>query len=344
VADFHERKNVLRAPIPVFLGMTREEEVTISPPPGVPDFRADELTLAEYEETIKGVISRSLESALASVRDTHTAKKALLQSELESARSRAHDASLSAMNLAMRFAAVVKRKKGRGRGLARPTFFENVRTLGRAGMLYRAALRAERANTTAFSRVREAQADLERHERRLELQIVARELELRRFYGSEEGKASLEREPYLRQIVKRVEAIRLERERYQARLDAGQVSADEQRSREMARDNYVFLDGDVSGAFFLGHVAYQTYRYHIIRDRAGRDWLIDEDERYKTIERILFDVRRMGNGSYVVRKSNGPDRRQVGGELAIFPDRRRRRTSVDPLLAAALVEFAQSFY
>jgi hypothetical protein len=309
----------------------------------IPNFRADQETLADYEQTLAGVIAQILAAAITAVRETHTARRKELEADVTALELQVSHANVASNHAVARYMKVTGRKR-RSLGLTKPTLFEQLKSFFRAGRAYRVAMNAEKGAAASYARLRDGQAAVDKHNRRLENLINSRELELRRYYNSDAGKASLVRQPYLRSLIERVDAIRAERAAYDARLAAGEVGPEEQRAREMARDGYAFLDGNVSGAFFIGQVAYQIYSYHIVRDREGRDWLVDFDPRYKALERLVLDIRTMADGTYTVRRSSGPDPRVGGTVTAPARDTRAKLPEVDPLLRATLAAFAQNIH
>jgi hypothetical protein len=115
------------------------------------------------------------------------------------------------------------------------------------------------------------------------------------------------------------------------------VGVDELRAREMAREKLVFLSGKVDGLYFNGEVRYEDYRYFRLRDRTGRDWLLDWDEELRDLERFEFNIVERDDGSYRVERAIWSDRRV--GESRLHDPNRPLTDGVDLRLIAALREF-----
>jgi hypothetical protein len=115
------------------------------------------------------------------------------------------------------------------------------------------------------------------------------------------------------------------------------VSVDELRAREKSREKLAFLTGKVDGLYFTGEVQYGEYRYFRLRDRTGRDWLLDWDEELLDLERFEFNIAQMNDGSYTVDRAIWSDRRVR--ESRLHDPNRALTDGVDLRLIAALREF-----
>ena len=324
----------------------------ISPPTGtrtVPDFAADARAVAAYHDALKAFVAAAVAHGIGVAREAHLARRAEFERALAGCEDVARECTAATIDASARYAPFVKRRrraKNKKAAVARrPSLWLNVRTLWAAGRAHRRVVDAQAASATAQDAIRAARIALDRHDRRFENTVAARELELRRYYNSAEGKAALVREPSLRRLATRVDAIRSERAAYQTRFAAGDVAPDERRDREMASENYRFLAGPVTGAFFLGQVAYGSHRYHIVRDGDGRDWLLDWNDACRRIERLLLDVVRSDDGGFRVRRSTAPDRRVAGGDVVphdapLAPGERGAR----PAIVRAFADFADGFH
>ena len=140
-----------------------------------------------------------------------------------------------------------------------------------------------------------------------------------------------------RRLAAQVDAIHAERAAFERRLKDDRVDVDELRAREMSREKLAFLTGKVDGLYFTGEVKYGDYRYFRLRDRTGRDWLLDWDEELVDLERFEFNIRQMNDGSYSVERAIWSDRRV--GESRLHDPNRALTDGVDLRLIAALREF-----
>ena len=105
----------------------------------------------------------------------------------------------------------------------------------------------------------------------------------------------------------------------------------------MAREKLAFLAGNVDGLYFNGEVSYEDARYFRLRDRTGRDWLLDWDEELRDLERFEFNIVQQNDGSYAVERAIWSDRRI--GESRLHDPSRPLTDGVDLRLIAALREF-----
>jgi hypothetical protein len=306
----------------------------------IPDFQTDEAAIKALEIKIAHLISISLQAGLEAVRAAHAARRRELVASAVLFESLAREATDEVTAATKRFNASVNRDAlDRLKARAAPTlFFEELRTLGRAGRLYHAMLRAEARLATLAKRVRETQLAVERHDGLLMQALVTRETDWRRHFDSAEGQAEILRDPRIARTAAAVDAIHAERKAFEKRLEAGEVSVDELRAREMSREKLAFLAGKVDGLYFTGQAQYQDCRYFRLRDRAGRDWLLDWDEELLELERFEFNIAQMDDGSYAVERATWSDRR-IGKNRPHDP-KRPFTDGVDLRLIAALREFA----
>jgi hypothetical protein len=221
---------------------------------------------------------------------------------------------------------------------AAPTLlFEEITTLGKAGRKHRAMLRAEQKSAKLAKRVRETRLAVEKHDGLLVGLLMTRETDWKKHFESDEGQEKIRRDARIAKLAAQVDAIHAERKAFEKRLKAGDVSVDELRAREMRREKLAFLAGKVDGLYFNGEVQYEDARYFRLRDRTGRDWLLDWDEELLDLERFEFNVAQMNDGSYMVERSVWSDRRI--GEGRLHDPNRVLTDGVDLRLIAALREF-----
>jgi hypothetical protein len=305
----------------------------------IPDFRADEAAIKALEVKLAHLISISLQAGMDKVRVAHDARRRELVASATFFASLLREASEEVTTATKIFNASVNRDTtDRSELRAAPTLlFEEITTLGSAGRKHRAMLRAEAKSRKLAQRVRETQIAVEKHDGLLAQLLMAREQEWRKHFDSEEGQSELRRDSRISKLAAQVDAIHAEREAYEKRLKDGRVSVDELRAREMSREKLAFLTGKVDGLYFNGEVRYEDYRYFRLRDRTGRDWLLDWDEELVDLERFEFNIEQMNNGSYRVERAIWSDRRV--GESRLHDPNRVLTDGVDLRLIAALREF-----
>jgi len=305
----------------------------------IPDFQADGAAIKALEVKLAHLISISLQAGMETVRAKHAARRRELVASAAFFESLAREAAQEIAATTKQFHASVNRNTVDRQELrAAPTLlFEEITTLGRAGRLHRAMLRAEAKSAKLAKRVRETQIALEKHDALLAQLLVTRETDWLKHFESEEGHAELLRDQRIAKLAAQVDAIDAERKAFEKRLKAGAVSVDELRAREMSREKLAFLAGKVDGLYFTGEVRYEEYRYFRLRDRTGRDWLLDWDEELLDLERFEFNIVQMNDGSYTVERAIWSDRRV--GESRLHDPNRPLTDGVDLRLIAALREF-----
>jgi hypothetical protein len=305
----------------------------------IPDFQADEAAVKALDVKIAHLISLSLRAGLETVRVKHEAKRRELVAAVEFFSSLAREAATEVTTATKEFSESVDRNtQDRAKSRAAPTLlFEEVTTLGRAGRKHRAMLRAEAKAAKLATRVREARIALEKHDALLMGLLNTREKEWTKHFQSDAGQAELRRDERIAKLATQVDAIENERKAFETRLKSGTVSLEELRAREMARGRLAFLAGKVDGLYFNGQVQYADAIYFRLRDRTGRDWLLDWDEELVDLERFEFNIAQLSDGSYTVERAIWSDRRV--GESRQHDPNRPMLEGVDLRLIAALREF-----
>jgi hypothetical protein len=305
----------------------------------IPDFQADEAAIKALDVKIAHLISISLQAGMETVRVKHAARRRGLVAEATFFETLTREAAAEVRLTTKQFNSSVNRDTlDRAEARAAPTLlFEEITTLGRAGRLHRAMLRAEAKSAKLAKRAREAVIAVEKHDALLAQLLVAREKDWSKHFESEAGQAEIRCDQRIAKAAAQVDAIRVEREAFEKRLKDGHVSVEELRAREMAREKLAFLAGKVDSLYFTGQVQYREARYFRLRDRTGRDWLLDWDEELLDLERFEFNITQMNDGSYMVERSVWSDRRV--GESRLHDPNRLLTDGVDLRLIAALREF-----
>lgn len=308
-------------------------------PFAIPDFQGDEAAVKALEIKLAHLISISLQAGLETVRVAHAARRKELVASAEFFESLHKESAAEITAATKQFNATVNRNTlDRDEARAAPTLlFEEVLTLGRAGRAHHSMMRAEAKSAKLAKRVRETRMAVEKHDGLLAQLLLTREQDWRKHFESDEGQAELRRDSRIAKLAAQVDAIHAERKAFEKRLKAEEVGVDELRAREMRREKLAFLTGKVDGLYFNGEVRYRDARYFRLRDRTGRDWLLDWDEELLDLERFEFNTVQLNDGSYRVERSTWSDRRI--GEGRLHDPNRPFTDGVDLRLIAALREF-----
>jgi hypothetical protein len=193
-------------------------------------------------------------------------------------------------------------------------------------------------------KVRVTSRDLQKHMDKIESALVVHELEVRKYYKTDEGKRELEADPRLAELATAIAEIDAERLDYQTRLTAGEVSDEERRDRTMAQEGYRYLDGEVLGLHCLHEreLRFGTMRYLMFRDRVDRIWILEFTADVIPLTQMRFDIFYQ-NGRYLIQRSPPPQRDgEEKPRRAVHegPDP-RAYMGVDPALRAALRQFVE---
>lgn len=288
--------------------MAQESRGTAEPLPyAIPDFEADDALTAAYETAVKAHVDDAIATAVGAVRDAVLAKTEQLEAAVKIAELAATHAKSEAIRTADEYADKLPNRRNRGGGVRPPSFIETLRTFGAANRLYRAAVEASDRKHDALKKERTTIDDLERHNKKFESTIVAREAEIRKHYASLAGRDEFRADPKFADLLNRHEAIVAERETYDRRYEQGRVVDAEARDRSMARDNLRFLDGTLRGVRFDKNreMRFGALRYFRATDRDGRTWLVDYDDELRPLTRKTVDISQEPGGTYRVERSAG---------------------------------------
>lgn len=314
------------------------------PPYVVPDFSADNEVRKQYHAVTKTLLIAAIARALRKMREEHEFQRLRLE-----ANKRAADAVLAALErhahaTRSKYARIVPKQRTAS-GIVRPPtlFFDNLMSMGAAEKYYKQALEAANAKREAMMKVRLTARDLQRHMDKIETALVVHELEVRKYYKTEEGKRELEADERLADLAKAVGEIDAERLDYQRRLGAGEVSDEERRDRTMAQDGYRYLDGEVLGLHCLQEreLRFGTLRYLMFRDRLDRIWILEYTADVIPLTQMRFDIFYQ-NERYLIQRSPPPQRDEEKPRRAMHEGTDPRAyMGVDPALRQALRQFVE---
>ena len=255
----------------------------------IPDFESDAAALAEYEAARQREERVALAEAEREVRSTYSRKRVAVLAEV-SASSAALDDRRKKAEAALQAYAGNYPDHVHGQQLERPNFFQVLFSFGGASRLYNAAARS-------VDEVLNAQAAYRRHQR------VEEELEawlahslaraaagVREQMQSPEWLDNFHAQPDIEDLWKRVEAIQAEREDYQMRLEAGEVSPLEQRARFMGENRLAPLRGPSDKVVIDSVVHFGDISCWIFIDINGAKSCLPYDRRLDNLIEWAFDT------------------------------------------------------
>ncbi len=308
----------------------------------VPEFTADEDVRARYRSVARELIGAAIARAVNDVRQEY----AILRQQFTRAARQAEAAQLAADTAAhlarAKYAKIVPKQRTASGIVKPPTFFFDIlMSMGAANTYYAEALETAQRKREAAEAARMAFAELERLKSKADAAVVVRELDVRRYYKTENGRSELDADSRLHDIALQCAAIENERNDFKKRVEAGEVSDEELRDRAMAEEGTRYLDGDRAGLHCLRErdVRFGMLRYFTFRDRDGHIWLLDYSDDLRLLMHTTFDVvqthdryvisRSASDGTHHTNRSAGP----LAG-----PDP-RAANGVAPTLMRAIVDF-----
>ncbi len=311
----------------------------------VPDFTADAEIRQQYDAVAKQLLTAAIADALRKMKEEHEFKRLRLE-----ANKRAADSVLAALErhahaTRSKYARLVPKQRTASGIVQPPTlFFDTLLTMGTANKLYGQAREAAELKRDAMVKARQTERELTAHMGKIESGLVVRELEVRKHFKTDEGKAELDANPQLHELALKCAAIEAERLDYKTRLEAGTVTDEERRDRTMAHDGYRYLDGEVRGLHCLHdrEVRFGNLRYLMFRDADDKIWMLDWGLDILPLTQMRIDVLYQ-NQRYLIQRSPPPpesrDREAIRKRpVHIGPDP-RAYMGVDPVLRQALRNF-----
>jgi hypothetical protein len=287
--------------------MSSPETSSEGPIIAVPNFREDERVRARYASMLERRIKDQFAEHENSIRRNASDKRDELRAELDAAQT--EWAKLRAIADAARVSYRAKYpqhvKKTR---LIEPTLVENVRSLGLANKLYRAAEEAWRTAERAASDLRRIEHNDEHLEAELE-KALGRAPEISKdVTTSEKWLDEIHAKEELGGMKAKVEAIQAERDAYAERLATGMVGPEELRLRSFAEQNIKPMQTPVAGMMFYRFEKYGDEAYFIVRDIRKQLYALAYDRRLEPIIGGVYDVVRAGKDVEVRRttRENSP--------------------------------------
>jgi hypothetical protein len=287
------------------MSMTVEPKREGPPPPAVPNFREDERLQARYSSMLARRIKDFASEHEGSVRRNASSKRDELRAELDEANAEwvRRNEVFEAAREAYRKSYPDHVKKTR---LVEPSALENMKSLGAASKLYKAAQEAWRAAESAASNIRriehnEPQVDIELQKALERAPDVVKEVTT-----SEKWLAEIHADEEMAAAKARSEEIDAERARYAERLAAGGVSNEELRLRAFAQEDIKPFQMPVSGIMFHRVDQFGPDAYFIFRDTRKQLSALPYDRRLENLLDGVYDFVRNGK-EFELRKSLQPN-------------------------------------
>lgn len=273
----------------------------------VPNFREDERNLARYDSMLQRRIKTFATDHESSIRRNASTKRDELQDELDEAgaewerRKEASDAAREAYRKA--YPEHVKKTR-----LVEPSAIENLKSLGAAKKLHRAATEAWLSAEQAASNIRRIEHNEERLDVELQKALERAPKESEEETQSEKWLAEIHQEEELANAKAKVEEIRAERADYAKRLAAGNVSSEELRLRAFAEQGIKHIALPIDGMMFYRVDQFGPKTYFIIRDVRKQLFALPYDRRLETLVDGVYDINRSGKEFEVRRHTKDNSR------------------------------------
>jgi hypothetical protein len=266
-----------------------EVEIELPPPYDIPDFDRDERDLNAYEDAKRRYQRQQISSAETAIQTSFAQKREQLQKEIKNARSFEDERRASALHTTRQYANSYPHHVDK-RGVQPPSFWETLFSFGRAGRLYRAAFVAGEALEALRTAIRKREEALGALEGQLSRAIYLKEEQIKKTMETEAGINDFHERPEIKPIFLRTEKIHKERLDYQARLDRGDVTDEEQRDRGMAEFKLQFTELPIMGAIIAKVARFGGLTYFQLRDLEKKESLLSYDPRLDALRNAVFDV------------------------------------------------------
>jgi hypothetical protein len=258
----------------------------------IPDFEKDAQTLSTYKEAKQRFERREQQDAESKVRSQFAKRREAIRAEIAVAGSlleqRIEKAHKALTDYARRYPKNVDRTKP-----LKPSFMENLLSLGAAGRMYRAVNKANADAQEAQSLRRRKEHDEEELEQQLKRALYLQEDALKRRLGSPEMTDQFHRRPGVEELWQRVQEIQKERATYASRMALGEVSPQEQRERDWAERKVRHLEVPFSGMLIVEIKSYGDLHYFILRDKEKGLFSLPYDPRLEPLLDQVFDFYRI---------------------------------------------------
>lgn len=273
--------------------------IAVTPPPDptgprIPDFEKDAAAISTYEEARQRFERRETQEAESEIRSQFAKRREAIRAEIAVAGSLLEQRVEKAQQALGAYAQRYPKRMERNRAL-KPSFLERLLSLGAASKLYRATVRAAAEASDTQSLRRRKEHDEEELEQQLKRALYLQEDALKKRLTSQDGIETFHRRPGVEILWKRVEEIRAERAAYAARLERGDVPANEQRDRDFAERKIRQLEQPFTGMLITRIASYGKLHYAIARDLDKKLYALPYDPRLEPLLDQVFDVFRLAD-------------------------------------------------
>jgi hypothetical protein len=276
-----------------------------TPGPVVPNFREDERIVARYESMLARKIKDFYSEHENSIRRNASDKRGELRDELNAGQEELERRKAVADTAREAYRAGYPNNVKKTR-LIEPSMMDNMKSLGAATKLYRAAEEAWRAAENAASDIRRLEHNDDQLENELQKAIERAPAVSKDVTESEKWLAEIHAEEDLAEVKAKVDVIVAERADYADRLAAGKVSQDELRLRAWGQEGVKPVLLPLGAMLFYRIDQYGPKAYIIIRDGRKQLWALPYDRRLEPILGDVYDVNRVGKG-FELQRSMRPN-------------------------------------
>lgn len=277
--------------------------------PNIPDFEKDAQSIAAYEEARVRYERREAQDAESRTRNSFAKKRDAIRAEIAVAASILDERKLKAEKAFKTYAARYPHRVDRNKP-QKPSFWEQLFSLGSAGRMYNRAVTTAADAVAAQSLRRRKEHDEEELEQQLKRALYLQEDSIKKKLESPEGVAAFHQRPGIEVLHKRVEDIKFERAHYAQRLEKGEVPPHEQRDREFAERKIAQLEAPFTGATVVRVARYGNLTYFILRDLERKLYHLAYDPRLEPLIENVIDVYRLAD-SFETRLARGADGRPM---------------------------------
>ena len=282
----------------------------------IPDFVRDAATLAEYEAAKAAAQHSETADAEGEIRATYARKHQAVLAEIASATAAVEEKRKLAEQVAKSYAESFPQHV-HGKHITAPSFFENLLSFGRASRLYGAATHATEDVLNAQTALRHKQQAEDELETWLKRQLAHTTAEHKEQSDQADWLEKFHARPEIAELLKRVQAIRQEREDFARRLAAGQVTGKEQRDRWLAENSILPLRPPFESTIIdsIGH--FGDLSCWVFVDQGGNKSWLPYDRRLAGLVDATFDVYRLA-GDFEAKFTRSEDGHRRASPLDRF--------------------------
>jgi hypothetical protein len=271
--------------------------------PTIPDFEKDAQSLAAYDDARLRYERHEAGDAESRTRNSFNKKREAIRAEIAVAASILDERKIKAEKAFRAYATRYPHRVDRNKPM-KPSIWESLFSFGMAGRLFNRAVTSAADAIAAQSLRRRKEHDEEELEQQLKRALYLQEESIKKKLEGQEGIAAFHARPGVAVLHKRVEEIKVERQRYAQRLEKGEVLPPEQRDREFAERRVAQLEVPFAGLTVVRVARYGNLSYFIFRDLERKLYHLAYDARLEPLIENVIDVYRLAD-SYEAKLSRG---------------------------------------